>query len=78
MPLITEVPTTWSSGVTLSANELWQARAGTVYISTAASPGADDGLELSALRGLRLSSGLTVKYRRAPGGGTAVIAREQV
>lgn len=80
MPLITDATNEWSAGVTLTADEVWQARSGWIRISTAASPGADDGIVLRGDRGdaLQISSGKTVKYKISSGAAPFVLSREEV
>lgn len=71
----TDIPETWSAGVTLVATEIWQCRAGTVLLS-ASDTGADDrGIRLRAGDAVQVSSGATVYYRRLDAS-AAVIARE--
>lgn len=77
MTMITTIPTAWSAAVTLVRDEIWQARNGAVFLSTTANPVAKDGLLLKAGDGLRLASGLKVKYRKE-GTGTPLIVREGV
>ena len=77
MALIQDAATTWSAPVTLIQDEVWQAREGSVFISTTASPDANDGLALNMKDGLRLKVGLTVRYRKI-GNTAALIAREAV
>jgi hypothetical protein len=77
MPLITNASNTWSAPVTLSADEIWQARREGVFLSTAATPGPDDGILLRDGSAVQISSGLSVRYRLA-GSQTALIAREVI
>lgn len=77
MALITNATTTWSAPVTLATDEIWQARAGSVYITTTASPAVDDGIALALRDGLKLPAGAEVRYRK-DGTTLAVIAREPV
>jgi hypothetical protein len=77
MPLITDATNTWSSPVTLTSDEIWQARREGVFIATTATPGADDGLLLRDGAAVLIGNGRTVRYRLA-GRGPAVIAREAV
>ena len=72
MAAITEVTDSWSAGVALTEDEVWQVQAGNVLITTKDTPDPDDGTELSGSRyGLKdavsISSGKTVRYKRAPG-----------
>lgn len=57
MPLITNVTTAWSTAVTLTTDEVWQARSGGVYLSTAATPAATDGVLLREGTALQIASG---------------------
>lgn len=77
MALIQDASTTWSDPVTLEQDEIWQARSGSVFVSTSSGPSADDGLALNQREGLRLSAGLVVRYRKA-GTTSALIVREAV
>lgn len=77
MPLITNVTTAWSTAVTLSTDEVWQARRGGVFISTAAAPGANDGVLLREGAALQIATGRAVRYR-TEGAEGAVIAREAI
>jgi hypothetical protein len=77
MPLITDATNSWSSPVTLTGDEIWQARREGVFIATTATPGADDGLLLRDGAAVLIGNGRTVRYRLA-GRGPAVIAREAV
>ncbi len=77
MAIISDAGLTWSAPITLASDEVWQTRQGRVFITTTASPGSDDGIELLENQGLRLSGGRVVRYRKT-GAGTAQIAREEV
>ncbi|MBU2994057.1 hypothetical protein Q4555_15530 [Octadecabacter sp. 1_MG-2023] len=77
MTLITDAATIWSNPVTLTAAEVWQNRAGSVFITTTDTPDLTDGLWLHEMHALHLSAGVTVRYRKE-GNGTALIAREAV
>jgi hypothetical protein len=78
MALITDVTASWSSGVTLSADEIWQCRKGAVLVSTMTSPGENDGILLVADgRALDIVTGKTVKYK-AVNGLESTISREAV
>jgi hypothetical protein len=77
MALITDAATAWSAPVTLTQDEVWQARKGGVFLTTTASPAAGDGLFLREGLGIRLSVGSDVRYRKE-GTGEAVIVREAV
>lgn len=80
MSLITDATEEWSSGVTLTADEVWQAQSGWILISTAVSPGANDGIILRGERGdaIAISSGKTVKYKVSSGAAPFVLSREEV
>lgn len=77
MALITDATTIWSSPITLTQDEVWQTRQGGVFVTTTASPAADDGLFLREGTGIRFSAGSDVRYRKE-GTGEAVVAREAV
>ncbi|MEM9477519.1 MAG: hypothetical protein AAGA71_19690 [Pseudomonadota bacterium] len=77
MALIEDARTTWSSPVTLTSDEVWQARFGSVFVSTTASPAALDGIALIQGHGLHLRAGLQVRYRKE-GPGAALLVREAV
>lgn len=77
MPLITNASNSWSAPVTLSADEIWQARREGVFLSTDAAPGPDDGILLRDGAAVQITSGLSVRYRLA-GSQTALIAREVI
>jgi hypothetical protein len=77
MPLITDATNTWSAPVTLTGDEVWQARREGVFLATTASPGPDDGLLLRDGAAVQFSAGRSVRYRLA-GRNPALIAREAV
>lgn len=77
MALITDASTSWSTPITLTADEVWQTRAGSVFVTTTASPAADDGIWLHENHAVRFSAGSTVRYRK-DGITDALIAREAV
>lgn len=77
MTLIRDLTTDWSEPVTLYKDEIWQARSGSVFISTTDSPESDDGLCMVLRDGLRLGAGAIVRYRKE-GPTAALIAREAV
>jgi len=77
MALITDAATAWSSPITLTRDEVWQTRRGGVFVTTTASPAADDGLFLREGIGIRFSVGSEVRYRKE-GTGDAVIVHEAV
>lgn len=77
MTLITDAATTWSSPVTLSNDEVWQTRKGSVFVTTTPSPDAEDGLSLHENHAVAFSAGAEVRYRKEGITG-AVIVREIV
>jgi hypothetical protein len=77
MALITDVSNSWSAPITLTADEIWQARREGVFLSTAATPGPQDGLLLHDGTAVQIGAGRSVRYRLA-GRGPALIAREVV
>lgn len=77
MALITDAATGWSSPVTLATDEIWQTRKGSVFVTTTATPAADDGLALHEFHAVQLSAGSVVSYRKE-GDGEALIVREGI
>jgi len=77
MTLVNDAATTWSTPVTLTVAEVWQCRAGSVFVTTTDTPAANDGLWLHEMHAIHFSAGVTVRYRKE-GNGTALIAREAV
>lgn len=77
MALITDATTSWSNAVTLTSDEIWQARKGSTFVTTTASPAAEDGLSLHETHAVRLPAGASVRYRKE-GPTEALIAREAV
>lgn len=77
MALITDAATTWSTPVTLTADEVWQTRKGSIFVTTSSSPSADDGLALHENHAVRFSAGAAVSYRKE-GATEALIVREAV
>lgn len=77
MALIQDAATTWSAPVTLTEDEVWQAREGLIYLSTTASPVADDGIALTERSAVQLAAGRVVRYRKE-GTTQATIVREAV
>lgn len=75
MPRITDATAAWSSAVTLAAGEFWQCHAGYIAVSTAASPGPEDGIRLAEGQGVDIASGKDVKYRKLTSA-DAIISRE--
>ena len=77
MALITDAATAWSSAITLTSDEIWQTRKGSVFVTTTASPDAEDGIGLHENHAVRFSAGVSVRYRK-DGNTEAVIVREAV
>ncbi len=77
MALITDAAAGWSAAVTLTSDEIWQTRKGSVFVTTTASPAADDGLALHENHAIRFSAGASVSYRKE-GATEALIVREAV
>lgn len=77
MARITDASDTWSAPVSLPSDEIWQARDGSVYLTTTAAPDPDDGILLLEGSAVLVSAGRAVSYRRA-GPIAAVIVREAV
>lgn len=75
MALITDATTSWSAQITLTSDEIWQAREGSVFLTGTASPAPDDGIALTLREGLRLPAGAQIRYRKE-GTTDAVIVRE--
>lgn len=77
MALITDATTTWSSPVTLTQDEVWQTRSGTVFITSTPGAPANDGLFLREGTAVTVSVGTELRYRKE-GKAPAVIAREAI
>ncbi|MFT6225536.1 MAG: hypothetical protein ACJA1F_003401 [Paracoccaceae bacterium] len=77
MALITNATTVWSDPVTLAEDEIWQARQGSVFLTTTDGPVATDGIALALRDGLRLTAGTELRYRKE-GSTAAVIVREVI
>lgn len=77
MALITDAVTAWSSPVTLTEDEVWQARKGAIFVTTTGTPGPDDGVALTENTAIQFSAGRSVRYRKI-GETEALIAREVV
>ena len=71
MAVITAITNDWPAGVTLAADEVWQAQSGWIRISVEGSPDENDGIILKGERGdaVTIASGKTVKYKIASGVG---------
>lgn len=77
MALITDADSQWSDPITLTADEVWQTRKGSVFLTTTASPAAADGIALHENHAVRFSAGATVRYRKE-GTPEAMVVREAV
>ena len=77
MSLVTAVATVWSAPVTLTTDEIWQARKGSIFITTTETPVADDGIALHELHAIQFTAGVQVRYRKE-GITEALIVREAV
>ena len=77
MSLITDAAIAWSDPIVLISAEIWQARKEGAFLTTSASPAADDGLFLREGAAVHLSAGQTVRYRAASAR-PALIVREAV
>ena len=77
MALISDAANAWSIPVTLTADEIWQTRKGSVFVSTTASPAVDDGLALHEFHAVQFSTGSSVSYRKE-GATEALIVREAI
>ena len=77
MSLIKNVANTWSAPVVLTTDEVWQARWGSVFVTTTLSPDPEDGLSLEQGQGVVISAGSQVRFRKE-GQINAVIVHEAV
>ena len=79
MAVVSDLTASWSSGTTLSADEVWQCHAGEVLVATGpTAPASDvDGIALFAPDSVKISSGKTVYYKLADTA-TAVLTRTEV
>lgn len=77
MALITDAAVTWSTPITLTTDELWQTRKGSVFVTTTTSPTTDDGLSLHENHAVRFPAGASISYRKE-GNTEALIVREAV
>ena len=77
MSLISDAATIWSAPLTLTTDEIWQTRQGSVFVTTTASPAQDDGLALHEFHAVQLSAGSEVRYRKE-GSADALIVREAI
>lgn len=64
MSLIKNITNTWSEPVVLAADEIWQARWGSVFVTTTPNPDPEDGVSLEQGQGVLISSGTQVRYRK--------------
>ena len=64
MALITDAATSWSTTITLATDEIWQARRGSIFVTTSSSPDAEDGVALHENHAVRLPAGAQVRYRK--------------
>jgi hypothetical protein len=77
MALIKNATNSWSTPITLTTDEVWQARWGSVFVTTTATPEAGDGFSLAQGQGVLISAGREVRYRKE-GITDALIVREAV
>lgn len=77
MALITDATSGWSAPVTLTEDEVWQARDGLLYVTTTDSPSANDGIALTETTAIQFGAGRTVRYRKI-GDTVATLVREAV
>lgn len=75
MALIADAATGWSTPVLLAADEIWQARKGSVFVSTTSTPDANDGISLHENHAVQFPAGVSVRYRKE-GVTEALIVRE--
>ncbi len=77
MSLVSDAATTWSAPITLTSDEVWQTRKGSVFVTTTSSPDTEDGLALHEFHAVQFSAGLVVRYRKE-GSGEALVVREAI
>lgn len=77
MALISDAAIGWSSPVTLTTDEIWQARKGSLFVTTTSSPNPDDGIALHEFHAVQFPAGSTVSYRKE-GNGEALLVREGI
>lgn len=77
MALISDAANAWSSPVTLTSDEIWQTRKGSIFVSTTTSPAVDDGLALHEFHAVQFPAGSVVRYRKE-GNGEALLVREAI
>ncbi len=74
---LTSATTTWQS-VTLTHNEVWMVRKGTVNFHSGSMPDDEDGVAVETGDSIRFSAGLTVYYKTDHGSGNHAFARTHV
>lgn len=77
MALISDAATSWSDPITLTSDEIWQTRYGSVFLTTTANAAPEDGVNLLQGEGVLIRAGRDVRYRKQ-GAGEALIVREAV
>ena len=77
MALITDATETWSSAITLTTDEIWQSRKGSIFVTTTLSPASDDGIALHENHAIQFPAGASVSYRKE-GTTEALIVRESI
>jgi hypothetical protein len=75
MALITDAGNVWSAPVALTLDEIWQTRKGSCFLTTTASPDAEDGIMLNEGNAVQFGAGTVVRYRKV-GPSEALIVRE--
>ena len=75
MALITDAALTWSPPITLTADEIWQARKGSIFVTTTVTPDAQDGIALHENHAVQFPAGTSVSYRKE-GNTEALIVHE--
>ena len=68
MALITDAANGWSAPITLTSDEIWQTRKGSLFLTTTTTPDADDGIALNEGNAVQLAAGSAVRYRKAGAG----------
>ena len=66
MALITDAATARSAPLTLTTDEIWQARAGSVFVTTTASPATNDGLAATRVRRLAPAGSPRARFSPRP------------
>ena len=62
MAVIRDAKREWSNQITIDNDEIWQARAGRVYLTTTDDPESDAGLLLKPGASLNFAAGVKVRY----------------